>query len=365
MLQPNPNILRLTPAVHGGFDFQEFARLGIRPQDVIDFSVSTNPFGPPPGLWKALSRAPIDSYPDSDSRQLKDILATKLAVKSDNILIGSGSTELIRLAAWAYFAPRDFVLILRPTYSDYEVACQIVGVNLIERPLLEQNDFRLEPGELADLVLRYRPKAVFLCNPNNPTGQYADKKEITQALSAAPDTLIVIDEAYIAFAEGKWSSVELIRHPNALVLRSMTKDYGLAGLRLGYALASQAVISALRKVKPPWNVSSLAQQAGTYVLQDEEYLASCRSRIQTAKEFLIQSLGDMQLKTIPSQANFFMVKVTNARKLRQTLLQKGFLVRDCTSFGLPGYIRLAPRTLNECKKLVAALRDVGVKSYAG
>jgi histidinol-phosphate aminotransferase len=358
MLRPKPNIEKLKPASHGGIDYLELEKLGISPEDILDFSVSTNPFGPPPGIKEAMEQALVDRYPDSEATELRLLLARKLNVPAGNLLIGSGSTELIRLIATAYFGPGDRVIIPQPTYGEYELAGQLVGAWVLSQPMPEEAAFQLNVAETMDLVRKHRPKGMFLCNPNNPTGQYLSAEDVREILSVARDSLVILDEAYIAFTESTWVSTDLMGGNNLVILRSMTKDYALAGLRLGYAIAAEPIISVLRRVRPPWNVSSVAQKAAVYALKADGYLEECRIKIKEAKEFLVEGLKGMGLSPLPSQTNFFLVKVGDAAGFRRALLKKGILVRDCTSFGLPDYIRLAPRTLAECRKLVAAIQSL-------
>ncbi len=363
MLRPRPNIEKVPASYHGGPNFEELKKLGISPQDVLDFSVSTNPFGPPPGLMLAMKEASIDLYPDSTSSELRSHLANKLQVSPDNLIVGSGSTELIRLVSTAYFGSGDAVLIPEPTYGEYEIACNLMDAAVMKQHLTEETRFKLNIPEAAELIRQRRPEGIFLCNPNNPTGQYLTCEDINCILSAARDSLVVLDEAYIAFTDASWSSLGLIDGKNLVILRSMTKDYALAGLRLGYAVANQAIISVLERVKPPWNVSSVAQRAGIYALKNEGYLETCHTRIKEARDSLIRGLRELGLQPLPSQANFFLVKVGDAAGLRRALLKKAILVRDCTSFGLPEYIRLAPRSIEDCKKLISALKQIKVDQY--
>jgi histidinol-phosphate aminotransferase len=364
MLRPKSNIDKLVPATHGGINYLELEKLGISPEDVLDFSVSTNPFGPLPGTKEAMSQASIDCYPDSEATELEQPLARKLNIAPGNLIIGSGSTELIRLAVTAYFGSDDLVIIPQPTYGEYEIACYLVGAQVLKQPMLEEANFQLNAVETVDLIRKHRPKGIFLCNPNNPTGQYLSREEVKEILSVARHSLVVLDEAYIAFTEDTWSSLDLIGWENLVILRSMTKDYALAGLRLGYAVAAESIISVLKRVRPPWNVSSVAQAAGVFALKADGYLEACAMKIKEAKEFLVEELKHLGFSPLPSQANFFLVKVGDAARFRQALLKKGILVRDCTSFGLPNYIRLAPRTIAECQRLLAAIKEPEVYRYA-
>ncbi len=361
MLQPKPYIEELIPASHGGIDYLELQELGILPEDVLDFSVCTNPFGPPPGIVEAISEAPIDRYPDGEATELKFLLAKKLGVDPANIIIGSGSTELIRLVTSAYLGSGDSVLIHQPTYAEYEIASKLVGARVIRQQLSLEWDFRLNTNEVVEMIEKYHPQLIFICNPNNPTGQYLAKEEICKILSSANNSLVVLDEAYINLTGIAGESIDVVAQDNLVILRSMTKDYALAGLRLGYALATTPIISVLKKVKPPWNVNAAAQAAGICALKSTDYLETCCTKINEAKIFLIEELTKLGFIPLPSQANFFLIKVGKATSIRESLFRKGIMVRDCTSFGLPEYIRLAPRTLPECQRLIMALKKIMVE----
>lgn len=359
-LPPKPGINRLEPCPHGGLNYAELEKLGIAPDTVLDFSVCSNPFGAPPGVREALNTVAIEHYPDSEATELKRALAAKLGVAVDNLLVAGGTTELVRMVALAYFDSEDFVLIPEPTYGEYEIACYLAGSGVLRQSTKEETNFRLDMAETVELLQEYRPRGVFLCNPNNPTGQHLSREEIEKVLAAAKHNLVILDEAYIAFVPGAWSSLDLIKSGNLIVLRSMTKDYALAGLRLGYAVADEPIISNLRRVQPPWNVNVMAQKAGVVALAADEYLEECKTKLNRAKDFLLRELTCLGLSPLPSQANFFLVKVTKAAEFRRALLERGILVRDCTSFGLPDYIRLAPRSLPECQRLIEVIKDSGV-----
>jgi histidinol-phosphate aminotransferase len=339
--------------------------VNITPQEVLDFSANLNPFGPPPGVMEAVNEVDISHYPDSEASYLRRSLAEKLEIKAENILVSSGSTELIRLAALAYFGNGDRVLIIEPTYGEYQVACQISGASLVKQYLSSQNGFWLNTTETVELIRQHRPKGVFICNPNNPTGRYLPQADFERILDAGKNSLIVLDEAYISFVDNAWSSLDLALHSslrtersNLLVLRSMTKAYAIPGIRLGYGVAREKIIANLRRICPPWNVNTLAQKAGVITINNEDYLKRHQIELSEAKSYLIQELSHLGLPPLPSEVNFFLVEVGSARRFRQELLKQKILVRDCTSFGLPQYIRIAPRTLPECQRLVAAIQKV-------
>lgn len=343
---------------HGGIDYAELEMLGLDSEEVLDFSANLNPFGPPPGVMKAMCEADIAHYPDSDGRHLRRVLAEKLGINTENILVGNGSTELIRLAAVAYFGKGDRVLIIEPTFGEYSVACQIAGASLVKQQLSQRNEFWLDADETAELIRRHCPKGVFVCNPNNPTGRYLSRADFERILSASEDSLVVLDEAYVSFVDGAWSSPEMIEGGNLLILRSMTKDYAMAGLRLGYGLARAEIITTLRRLCPPWNVNTVAQEAGVIATNEEEHLKQCQAELREAKDYLVAELSCLGLPPLPSEANFFLVEVGNAPEFRRELLKRRVLVRDCSSFGLPQHIRIAPRSLPECQSLVAAIKEL-------
>jgi len=364
-LLPRPEIHGLSGCPHGGIDYAELETLNIAPQEVIDFSANLNPFGPPPGVMAALRKVDISHYPDSEASCLRQSMAEKLGLKPTNLLIGSGSTELIRLAALAYLGRDDKVLIVEPTYGEYQVACQITGASLIKQRLSPQNGFQLNISETVDLISQHCPKGIFICNPNNPTGRYLPQAEFEKILDVSEDSLVILDEAYIGLVDSAWPSLDLALHSplraersNLHILRSMTKDYAMPGLRLGYGVAREEIITTLRRLCPPWNVNTVAQNSGLAVINEDEHLRRCKTELGKAKSYLIQELSRLGLPPLPSEVNFFLVEVDDARIFRRKLLERKMLVRDCSSFGLPQYIRISPRALPECQKLIASIKEV-------
>jgi len=366
-LRPKPEVENLEACHHGGLNYAELKAMGLIPEAVLDFSANSNPFPPPSGVKKILNTIAIERYPDSDATEFRQCLSAKLGVTPDNILAGSGAVELIRLIALTYFRPGDSVLILEPTFGEYRMACQIIGAGVLSQWGREEEGFTLRIEETANLISQHHPRGVFICNPNNPTGQYFTKQEITMILDACESGLLILDEAYIAFVDGSWSSVDLLSRDNVAIVRSMTKDYALVGLRLGYVVAHEEIINVLHRVRLPWNVNVVAQKAGVVALNDTAHLEWCKREIRQAKQFLIDELYRIGFTSVPSSANFFLFKVTNAKSFRTALLRHGILVRDCTSFGLPEYVRIAARTMPECQRLIATIKklkregELGVK----
>ncbi len=357
-LEPKDEMKNLEACPHGGIDYAELRAMGSTPDDVLDFSVCFNPFMPPPGVNRVLQDILINRYPDSEATELRQHLSAKLGVPPDSLLAGSGSIELIRIIALTYFRKGDSVLIIEPTFGEYETNCRLVGARVVKQRLREEDGFKLGMEETLDLIRQYHPRGVFICNPNNPTGRYINRREIETILNAIGGNLLILDEAYFAFTGENLSAVELISKGNIVVLRSLTKDYGLAGLRLGYAVARPEIIHNLRRVCPPWNVNIVAQKVGIAALADLDYLEWTQQKIREVKQFLIDELTRLGLLLLPSDTNYFLVRVDNATEFRVALLKYGILVRDCTSFGLPQYIRIAPLAMPDCQKLIDAVRAI-------
>ena len=200
----------------------------------------------------------------------------------------------------------------------------------------------------------------------NPAGVYLDRGDVSVLADAASSagSLLVVDEAYLSFVENPWDSLELLERANLILVRSMTKDYAQTALRLGYALASEDVVSRLRAYQPDWSVNGLAQKAGISALEDTGYLPRAKEAVRSAKKYLRTELGRMGLEVPRSEANFLLVKVGDAPKWRSLLLAKGMVVRDCTSFGLPEYIRVGIRAMEDCQRLVAAIAAVSSAALA-
>lgn len=352
-VRPRPEIEGLSACEHGGFLVH-----GGSQRRTIDFSVCCNPYAPLPGLKAASGRARYDVYPDSDCTALRAALSRATGLRPGRIMAGSGSMELIRLAALAYVRSGDPVLLPRPTFGEYRIACTLMGAGVREHALSEGGAFRIDAQRLAAEVKRLRPRLLFLCNPNNPTGWYLDREDVELVLEACGDTLLVLDEAYAGFTEDPWESAALLEGGNLLIVRSMTKDYGMAGLRLGYAMGREDVIQNLRRACPPWNVSAPAQAAGVYAVEKGGSFLQCsKARLARAKEELLSALERLGMAPIRSQANFFLLKVGDGRAFRERLLERGLAVRDCASFGLPEYVRIGVRSAAENRRLVAAIRE--------
>ncbi len=345
--------------VHGGLEAAELRSLGLDPAQLLDFSSNINPLGPSPRIRRAAANADLAAYPDRTSLMLREALGDRLGVATESILIGNGSTELIHLLARARLRPGVGCLILTPTFGEYRAAAEMAGGAVEEVRATRGQMFRWSPTATARAIERVRPGLVFLCNPNNPTGVYLDRDHVTGILQAAgEESLVVLDDAYASLADHPWDPLQLFDRGNLAVLRSMTKDHALAGVRLGYLVARPDVVAEAWRLQPAWSVNALAQAVGLAALEDDEHLEKARQTISDAKSYLYAALRDLGMESTPSAANFVLVRVGNAAEMRRALMLRGVVVRDCASFGLPDHIRIAVRRRHECVRLVDELRGM-------
>ncbi|HLI26357.1 MAG TPA: histidinol-phosphate transaminase [Chloroflexota bacterium] len=343
-MRPRPEVLATSLVAHGGAP--EAAA-------VLDFSVNSNPLGPAPTVLAACRTAAIDRYPAPCAAPLRAALADALALAPERVLVGNGSSELLWLLALAYLERGDRVLVVGPTFGEYARAARLLGAEVIEPRARAADGFWPDLDQLLAAARALRPKLIFLCNPNNPTGVYLPRAAVAALLDAAPG-LLVLDEAYVDFVEGAWDARPLLADPRLVLLRSLTKSHALAGLRLGYALAAPATIAHLAAVQPPWSVNAVAIAAGLAALGADAHVAAGRRLARAAVAYLRDQLHRLGWAPLPTAANFLLAEVGDAAATTAALRQRGIQVRDCTSFGLPGHIRLGARPLAECAALVAA-----------
>ena len=346
------------PVAHGGIDLHELRALGIDPGDVLDFSASVSPLGTPPEVRAAIAAIDPSIYPDRDCLALREALAERHGVDREQVLIGNGSTELIHLVARAFLKPEERAFTFSPTFGEYAAAAEAQGAQVLHAWAPEKAGFTWDIQTAVDDIRRTTPAIIFLCNPNNPTGVMLGHNDVVAIARAARPGLLLIDEAYASLAESSWDTAPLLAEENIVLLHSMTKDFGLAGARLGYMLASPGIISRARRWQYSWSVSAIAQAAGIAALLCPGHVEASRKVVAEGKQLLRQELPKLGLYPLPSEANFLLIKVGNVVAVRLELLKRGLLVRDCASFGLPEHIRISARRPGECERLVATLKEV-------
>ena len=325
----------------------EAAGLPLPPgEKILDFSTSTNvlPWG---GELDIDVEHCLSAYPDDEATELRAIVATKEECSPENVLFVNGSNEAIYLAA-SFFGGKK-AAVLQPSYGEYLRALSAYGANV-------RNVFSLGALEDSDVL--------FLCNPCNPTGEHVDTAKLEAFFAGAPDTLFVVDEAYVDFLIGPrgarpQSKIDFLRHKNVVILRSLTKIFHLCGARLGYVLACSKCIEQLRLRQPTWSINALAQAAGAAFMRDESFI--CRTREFYALETprFIASLSDSGFAVRPTETNFFLIETADDLNLIRSLLGRGIVVRHTRNFpGLDGrYIRVATRMPEENDFFVRALLD--------
>lgn len=336
----------IAPVAHGSVTAAELAAYGLSLDEVIDFSVNTNPLGAHASVLATIGQARWDRYPGDDEIPLRQRLADANGVQPTQVVLGNGSSELLWLLALAVLEPGQRAAVLAPTFGEYARAAMVAGADVIEVTRTEEL-----PAETG---------LVFLCNPNNPTGSYLDACAVERLLAAAPGRLLVLDEAYASFAPVRWPMELLLRrYENVVIVRSMTKDHALPGLRLGYLLAPSELAASLELVRPPWSVNAGALRAGLCALEPAAlaHVARARKLVAESRELLTSGFRRLGFEVQPSHANFVLVEVGDGAAFRRALLGRGLVVRDCASFGLPGHVRVACLLPDQCQRLLNAVAE--------
>ncbi|WP_373519565.1 histidinol-phosphate transaminase [Pricia sp.] len=300
----------------------------------------------------------VNRYPDPQQRRLKSVLAERKAVPVENMLLGNGSDEVLDLIFRAFCAPKvDNIITLPPTYGMYSV---LAGINHIEnREVLLTGNFQPDVDKILERADE-NSKLLFLCSPNNPTGNSFSKEKIIRLLEDFKG-LVVIDEAYIDFSDGQSWTKKLEDYPNLIITQTLSKAYGLAGIRLGICLASKEIISVLNTIKPPYNVSELTQKHALKRLQGVSRIRLEIAELLNQKKLVMKVLKHVAFieKVYPSDANFILVKVDNAERRYEQLLKKGIVVRNRNNQPLcKDTLRFTIGTPEENIKLVMALKEI-------
>ena len=332
---------------------------GIR--DSIKLASNENPLGTSPLALKAIKShlENLRRYPDGSGYYLKRRLSQRLGVEESSIVLGNGSNEIIDLIIRTFVQPKEEVLMSEPTFLVYPLMTQAVGARAVKVP---QKYFAHDLKAMEEAVTT-ETRVVFLDNPNNPSGTVISRKDFEAFRSRIPqDIIIVLDEAYMEFADTDQtvSGVEYLNGPWPVVsLRTFSKAYGLAGLRVGYGVMPPEVADYLNRTRQPFNVNSLAQVAALAALDDEEFLQETQKVVRQGLAFLHAELDKLQLRTHATQANFFLIELGyDGRKVYEAMLRRGVIVRAMNSYGLDNYIRISVGRPEENQRFVESLKEV-------
>ena len=325
----------------------------------IKLASNENPLGPSPMAVKAVEKvlSGLNRYPDGSGRELVIRLSKHLKVSYNNIVLGNGSDEIIEMLTTAFILPGDEVIIPVPSFLMYEISAKSSGAKLLFIPL---KSLSIDLDAVAEAITD-KTRLIFLCNPNNPTGTVISKKSFDEFIEKVPEHVIVVmDEAYIEFIRDKDCArgMDYI-DSNVVTLRTFSKIYGLAGLRIGYGIMSEYIAGILNRIRPPFNASSLAQAGAAAALDDKDFFNKTIRLVHDELDFMYESLDKIGIGFFPAQSNFFLIDVKkSADDVFENMLKLGVIVRSMISYGYPEYIRVSIGLHEENIRFINALEKV-------
>ena len=360
MVKQRNAINSLSPYIPGKPISEVQRELGL--DRVIKLASNENPLGNSPAATKAVQNWALHMaiYPDGNSADLRAALSKKLGVAPDELLFGSGTDQILEIIAQTYINPGDNAIMGDPSFPRYKSVVKVMDGEVVKVPLT--GDYRLDLAEILRKI-DSRTKIVWLCNPNNPTGTMITAQEQRDFIERVPeDVLIVLDEAYYEYALGEDypDSIKLLdEFQNLLILRTFSKAYGLAGLRVGYAISNRDIIEYLNRVRGPFNTNTAAQIAALAALKDQDFIDKSIKNNIKGKDFLYSSFEEMGLEYIPTHANFLMVRVNlPSAFVFGELLKKGVIIRSGDIYGMDDWIRVTIGTEEENELFIKALKEV-------
>ena len=354
----NPQ-LRELKVYQPGKPIEETAReLGCDPSEIVKLASNENPLGPSPEALAAMRDALENAhlYPDGGSYYLRDALAQKLQVAPENLIIGNGSNELIELLAHGFLQNGDAIVTSEHAFVAYKIIARLFGARTIEAPHHNYaHDLDAILGAIDD-----NTELMFIANPKNPTGTLLSDEEIAEFMTRVPENVITIfDEAYYEFLDNPPDTLRYIRAGrNVVTLRTFSKIHGLAGLRVGYAIAKPELIEVMQKTREPFNVNSIAQIGALAALRDEEHQRITKKIVDDGRKFFEREFAAMGLKFIPSAGNFILVHVADGATVFPAMLQQRVIVRPMNGYHLREWVRITIGTMEQNRKCISALRKV-------
>ncbi|MFD2115949.1 histidinol-phosphate transaminase [Paenibacillus yanchengensis] len=357
-MQPKSNIVHL-PVYKPGKPIEDVKReLGL--SEVIKLASNENPFGFSNFAKSAIQEQlqQINYYPDGASVELTSALATHLLVKPEQLIFGTGSSDIILMIARAFLTLEDETIMAEETFSQYKHNAEVENAIVVEVPLVDgKHDLVAMQAAITE-----RTKIIWICNPNNPTGTIVTNEELVAFLDKVPDhVMVVLDEAYGEYVEDPSFSngIQLLdKYHNLVLLRTFSKIYGLASLRIGYGIGDPEIIAYINQVREPFNTTRLAQVAAKAALADDAFLSYCREQNRAGIDFINQELERLGLDYFPAHGNFVMFDAKRASsEVFQSLLQKGIVARAGWK-NYPNWIRISVGTMPQNEKFIAALEQV-------
>ena len=354
-----PGYVRAIAPYQPGKPISELAReLNLEPESIIKLASNENPLGVSPLAMKAMQQAIADlaRYPDGNGFELKQAIVKTFGVSMPQVVLGNGSNDVLDMAARAFLSPGVEAVYSQHAFAVYPIATQTIGAKGVEVPA---KNFGHDLEAMLKAVTA-QTRMVFIANPNNPTGTLLRSEELLRFLRAVPASVIVVlDEAYNEYLEAglKTDSINwLSQFPNLVVTRTFSKAYGLAGLRVGYALGHADVIDLMNRVRQPFNVNSISLAAAAAALDDHDFVRRSCELNATGMRQITQGLDKLGLSYIPSFGNFISVNVGDAAKIFQQLLRRGVIVRPVAGYGMPTYLRVSTGLEFENQRFLEALK---------
>jgi threonine-phosphate decarboxylase len=356
-----PEVLDMVRPRHGG-DVWSYG-------DVRDFSSNVNPLGAPERLNDYIAEAAQElfNYPDDSCAALKEAIAQRYAVPADNIMVGAGSAELIRLFPEVFVRAGDRVVMPRPTFSEYGFGCRLMGAEMVDLPLPEEDGFRLDVGSMIEAIVP-GTKAVYVCNPNNPTARMISRKEVMELVAEADrrNALVFLDETLLELSErdAELTCVaEVEGQDNMFLIRSFTKSFAMPGLRIGYGFGSGAVVRYMEAARLSWNLGTIEQRvAARLMAEEQEHVRKAVRMLVEEKQRMHREVSRILPYRVPLPDSYFFFSPIYAlgvtsTEFRSRMLQNNVLVRDCSSFGGPcgRYSRFCVKTREKDDEFVQAL----------
>jgi histidinol-phosphate/aromatic aminotransferase/cobyric acid decarboxylase-like protein len=346
---------RFNERVHGGGDAAELERRGAAVSELVDFSVNLNPYGPCKPVVEAAAAARLDRYPDLRATAARAAWARELAISPSEIAVGHGAADLFWAITRAFVRAGDRVIVAGPTFSEMYFAAQAAGAEVVN-VTREHGEAGL--ASIDELSARGKgARLLYLCSPNNPTGCIVRPTEVRALASQLPDTRIVLDQAFLSLSDHA-ADLAVRFPPNVICVRSLTKDFALAGLRIAYLVAAPELVDEIERARPTWATSAPALAAITEAAAQGEFVRNSYARLREDRAHLVRGLEALGLSPRPSCTVFVLLPVADAAQTCALLLTRGLSARDGTSFGLPQQVRIAVRPSADTARLLDALRSL-------